>query len=189
MRLKQTGKKITLVGLTIGVLFTSLIISAQEIVNANDGTYISVPMHIFNKLTGKEKNKGQEFYTYQDGKLTKCPTDLSEQIKKECKKNIDKKELKHHKDRFNKKREGMRRDHKFVLLTVEQIENLKKEKLELKLKNIEEGNDCLKVAVEKASENAVTVKVDGKDVKVVSMRKCMNIKHQTSRTFENPAQG
>jgi hypothetical protein len=189
MKIKEASKKITLIGLTIGVLFTSLIISAQEIVNANDGTYISVPMHIFNKLTGKEKDKTPEFYTYQDGKLTKCTTDLSEQIKKECKKNIDKNELKHHKGRFDKKREGMRRDHKFVLLTVEQIENLKKDKLEQKLKNIEEGKGCLKVAVEKASENAVTVKVDGKDVKVLSFRQCMDRKHNASRTFENPVQG
>ena len=189
MKTKQTIKRVMVVGLTAGALFTSIILSANEISKTEETTYLSVPMHVFDKLTGNDKEKGIEYYTYNDGKLEKCTTNLDEKIKEQCLKNDENKGKDGRNNRSDKKR-GMRKhkDNKFVLLTVEQMENLKKQKLEQKLKDSEDQKGKMAEKIQEASANAITANVDGKEVKVVSMHKGFKQTHKAERFVENTDQ-
>ena len=183
MELKQTIKKITVAGLTAGALFTGLFLSAQEINNAEKTTYIKIPLHVFNKMTGtQQEHQAPEFFIYQDGKLVKCTTDLTEKMTQKSQKNIKERKQKHNK-RDSENQRGMRkqRDSKFVLLTVDQMETLKKQKLEQKIKDLDNNKNNVTVGIEKASKNAVTAKVDEKEVKVITMRHCkLNNQHSAT---------
>jgi hypothetical protein len=165
MKLSHSFKKIAIVGLTAGSIFTSLFLYAQENDINTDATYVCIPLHAFNRLTETpEQQKTPIFYTYQDGKLTKCTTDLSKDKFQQCKKNMC-----NENKRFHKKMRKQR-DNKFVLVTIDQLAKLKEQKIDQKIKQLQNQKENIATNLENAAKNATISKIDGKDAKIVTIR-------------------
>ena len=166
----KKGKVLML--LALGCLISGISLTAAETKTADTPTYIAVPMHMFNKLTGKEQEKkAPEYFTYQDDKLVKCEADL-QALKKECEKNKNSKNC----GTKKKGKKGFGRHHKsgsdskLVLLTPDQMKDLMKQKCEQKGKDINNPGSKMAKAFNKALEAAPVVTVNGKDAKVVTPR-------------------
>ncbi len=158
--------KMKIAGLMVCVMLAGAVLLAeQENVNMkNELTYVAVPMKMFKMLTEKPKKpEAPKFYIYQNGKLEECTTNYNNEINK-CPGN-----------RMHKRRSGKfdQRFHKgrgdTVFLTVEQLDNLKKQKMEQILQARKKAEENLPLA----NSKMVDAKVNGKDVKVAVMNRMM----------------
>ena len=156
----------------LGFVVSGITLAAAETAGSDVATYIAVPMHMFNRLTGdKPEKQAPETFIYHDGKLVKCETNLP--IKKnDCKKKRDfdeQHDRKQGRKNFGKiHKKGPKYDDKVVLLMPEQIKGLMKQKLEQKLKNIDNHDFKMTKVFDKAVQAAPIVKVNGKDSKIIT---------------------
>lgn len=167
----QAQKIITLV--VFGILVSGFSLTASvEPAASETATYISVPMSMFNRLTGNKEKKAPEYFTYQNNKLVKCSTNIEDMDIEKCREKHDRKNKGDKRgrrcrmDRMGRKH--FDKDNQYVLLTVDQLKDLVKKKLEQKIQDIDNSDSKMAKAVDVSAEKAQSVKINDKDAKVIT---------------------
>ena len=170
----RTGNKLRnllIAGLAVGTMMSAFSAIADD--SAAQHTYIAVPMHMFKMLTSdQDASHGPEYYTYADGKLVKCTTDIDAKIKKDkCDSHKQHRDFipprpNHNHCKMDKFKGGPK---EVVLLTEDQLVQLKKQKLEKEIQKVENKTDRMFKDIQNAQKDAMTGKVNGSDVKIIPM--------------------
>jgi hypothetical protein len=164
----QAQKFITLV--VLGALVSGFSLTASvESTAPETATYISVPMSMFNRLTGNKEKKAPEYFTYQDDKLVKCSADIQGINAKECRKKCDRRNKGDRRGKTGRMGRGhFGKDNQYVLLTLDQVKDLTKKKLEQRIQDIDNSNSEMAKAIDKSAEKVQSVKINDKDAKVIT---------------------